>query len=41
MRREEHLESMARYVIENPVRAGLVSRIADYPFWNADWEWEM
>ena len=41
MRREEHLENMARYIVENPVRAGLVSRIGDYPFWNVEWEWEM
>ena len=23
---------MARYILENPVRAGLVARIQDYPF---------
>ena len=27
----------ARYVVMNPVRAGLVRRIGDYPFWDAVW----
>lgn len=37
LRKEEDLQSVARYVIANPLRAGLVSRIGDYPFWNAVW----
>ena len=37
MRREEDLEEMARYIVANPVRAGLVKKIGDYPFWNAEW----
>jgi REP element-mobilizing transposase RayT len=37
MRAEEDLRRGARYVIANPLRAGLVSRIADYPFWDAVW----
>jgi len=37
LRREEDLRSVARYMIANPVRAGLVQRIVDYPFWNAIW----
>ena len=40
MRREEDLERMARYVVENPVRAGLAATVGEYPFWNAEWEWE-
>jgi hypothetical protein len=28
---------VARYVVMNPVRAGLVSRVGDYPFWDAAW----
>lgn len=24
-------------IVANPLRAGLVDRIADYPFWNAVW----
>lgn len=37
LRYEEDLVGVARYVIANPVRAGLVSRVADYPFWDAVW----
>ena len=37
VRREEDLRAIARYVIANPVRAGLVKRAGDYPFWNAEW----
>jgi REP element-mobilizing transposase RayT len=29
--------SVARYLIAHPVRAGLVARVGDYPFWNAIW----
>lgn len=37
LRVEEDLRRSARYLIANPVRAGLVERIGDYPFWNAAW----
>ncbi|MBN8727317.1 MAG: transposase [Xanthomonadales bacterium] len=37
LRRDDDLVTMARYVILNPVRAGLVSRVNDYPFWDAMW----
>ncbi|MGE6531737.1 REP-associated tyrosine transposase [Pseudomonas sp. NPDC077382] len=37
IRREEDLRNVARYIVANPIRAGLVSRIGDYPFWNAAW----
>ncbi|WP_181296621.1 transposase [Pseudomonas sp. Q2-TVG4-2] len=37
LRREENLRNMARYVIANPLRAGLVERIGDYPHWDAAW----
>jgi putative transposase len=37
MRSDEDLQDVARYVVANPVRAGLVTRIGDYPFWNAVW----
>jgi putative transposase len=37
IRVEEDLRSIARYVVANPVRAGLVRRLADYPFWGARW----
>ncbi|HEX5352980.1 MAG TPA: transposase [Rhodanobacteraceae bacterium] len=37
LRAEEDLRRSARYVIANPVRARLVERVGDYPFWNAAW----
>lgn len=37
VRKEDDLKAMARYVVANPVRAGLVERVGDYPFWNAVW----
>jgi len=35
IRREEDLESAARYLIQNPVRAGLVEQFDQYPFWES------
>ncbi|MGJ4804398.1 REP-associated tyrosine transposase [Luteimonas sp. SDU82] len=37
LRREESLLHVARYIVLNPVRAGLVRTCADYPFWDAVW----
>lgn len=37
LRAEEDVVNIARYIIANPLRAGLVQRIGDYPFWNAIW----
>jgi len=37
LRKEEDLLATARYIVANPVRAGLVSRVGDYPYWNAKW----
>lgn len=37
VREEEDLKDLARYVILNPVRAGLVTRVHDYPLWDACW----
>jgi REP element-mobilizing transposase RayT len=37
IRREEDLREVARYIIANPVRAGLVTRVGDYPLWDACW----
>ncbi|NUT75458.1 transposase [Pseudomonas sp. C1C7] len=37
LRREEDLVKMARYVVANPLRAGLVKRLGDYPLWDAVW----
>ncbi|MHC8412325.1 REP-associated tyrosine transposase [Pseudomonas sp. Hz4] len=37
LRRDEDLVKLARYVVANPLRAGLVERLGDYPLWNAIW----
>ena len=37
LRAEEDLIDGARYVVANPLRAKLVTRLADYPFWGARW----
>jgi hypothetical protein len=31
------LVAAARYIIGNPLRAGLVTRIGDYPLWDCVW----
>ena len=36
-RREDDLRAMARYIIANPIRAGIVERAGDYPLWDAVW----
>ena len=37
IRDDEDLLRQARYVIENPVRRGLVGRCEDYPYWRCRW----
>ena len=37
LRREEDLKATARYIVQNPIRAGLATRIGDYPLWDACW----
>ena len=37
LRREEDLQSVARYVVTNPLRAGLVTSVGLYPHWDAIW----
>ena len=37
IRREEDLQAVARYIVANPLRAGLVRKIGDYPLWDAVW----
>ncbi|MNF05791.1 Transposase IS200 like protein [compost metagenome] len=37
VRAEEDIRDLARYVVANPLRAGLVQRLADYPHWDAIW----
>ena len=34
---EESLHCQARYMIENPLRAGIVSSIEEYPYWWCAW----
>ncbi len=34
---DEALLATARYIVMNPVRAGLVRRVGDYPYWDAIW----
>ncbi|MFC4727466.1 transposase [Coralloluteibacterium thermophilus] len=37
LRREDDVRTVARYVVANPLRAGLVTRLGDYPYWDAVW----
>ena len=37
LRREEDLQGVARYIVMNPVRAGLVTKVGLYPHWDAVW----
>jgi REP element-mobilizing transposase RayT len=37
VRQEEDLESLASYVVQNPVRARLVASVREYPLWDAMW----
>lgn len=37
LRHEDDLRVVARYVIANPLRAGLAAAVADYPYWDARW----
>lgn len=34
LRDEEQLHAAIKYLISNPIRAGLVKKLADYPYWN-------
>jgi putative transposase len=37
VREDEDLLAQARYLVTNPIRSGLVSRIEDYPHWWCEW----
>lgn len=37
IRSDEDMRAVARYIIANPLRAGLVERIGDYAWWDAVW----
>ncbi len=37
IRNDEDLRGIARYIIANPLRAGLCQHVGDYPWWDAEW----
>jgi REP element-mobilizing transposase RayT len=37
LRQEEDVLAVARYIVANPVRAGLVRGVGQYPHWDAVW----
>lgn len=37
LRQDEDLRGVARYIAANPLRAGLVDDLLDYPLWDACW----
>ena len=37
LRHEEDVPSVARYIVANPIRAGLVTSVRQYPHWDAVW----
>jgi putative transposase len=37
IRADEDLRAIARYIVANPLRAGLVKCLGDYPHWDAVW----
>jgi REP element-mobilizing transposase RayT len=37
LRKDEDVQTVARYIVANPLRAELVERIGDYPLWDAIW----
>lgn len=37
LRQEESVIGAARYIVANPLRAGLVDNVLDYPYWDSIW----
>lgn len=37
LRDGENIQQVARYIVANPLRAGLVENIGNYPHWDAVW----
>ena len=37
IRKEREMRDTARYIVANPLRAGLVKHVGDYPLWDAVW----
>jgi REP element-mobilizing transposase RayT len=40
LRSDDDFGDAARYLIANPLRAGLAATLADYPFWDSRWGFE-
>jgi REP element-mobilizing transposase RayT len=38
VRKDEDLNELVQYTLNNPVRAGLVADFRDYPFWYCRWD---
>ena len=37
LRKEEDRKAIARYIVANPLRGGLVTSLGDYPHWDSIW----
>ncbi len=37
LRRDEDIRAVAKYVVANPLRAGIVKTLRMYPLWDAMW----
>lgn len=37
VRQDEDIRELARYVVANPIRAGLAERVGEYALWDAAW----
>jgi len=37
LRRDDNVKAAARYIIANPIRAGLVQRAGEYSHWDCVW----
>ena len=37
IRKEADLARVARYIVANPLRAGIVGSVKEYPLWDAKW----
>lgn len=37
VRRDEDLNRLARYIVANPLRAGIVTSVGNYPLWDCVW----
>ena len=35
LRKEEDIKNIARYIVANPLRAKVVDKLGNYPFWNS------